>query len=457
MHLVEATTGLHGFSRIAAALHDVRIGRTERCQSIMTAVGERRPVMVPIRRATREWKHAYEVYLRGLALRCLRIAAPLVVFVFVLDGVVERVFRPSLFWWSFWVRIIASFLILALLASSYRQRAERFAFAAVTAVLLVVAGDIETVILKSGGLASPFTSGIALLIIAAALFVPYSGRQMVVASAALWGIYLLPITLMRTPMDYAGAWTQSFLLACATVIAITASRFTSSLREQEFMSRQALAEEERKSEHLLLNILPSAIAARLKEKEQTIADGFAEVSILFADIVGFTRMSARMPPDVVVGVVNEIFSIFDELTERRGLEKIKTIGDAYMVAGGLPEPRSDHLHTIAELALDMREAVDRLPPRNGERLQIRIGINMGPVVAGVIGRNKFAYDLWGDAVNTAARMESSGVPGHIQVTQAVYARLRERYVLEERGTLSIKGKGGMTTYFLAGRRAETMP
>jgi adenylate cyclase len=410
--------------------------------------------MVLIGPSANERKRSYEAYLQGLALRCLRVAAPLVVFVFALDGVVERVFRPSLFWWSFWVRITASLLILALFVSSYRQRAERFAFAAVTAVLFVVAADVETVVLKSGGLASPFTSGIALLIIAAALFVPYSGRQMLAASAALWAIYLLPIALTRAPIEYAGAWTQGFLLACATVIAITASRFTSNLRAQEFMSRQALAEEERKSEHLLLNVLPAAIAARLREKEQTIADGFAEVSILFADIVGFTRMSARMPPDAVVAMLNKIFLTFDQLTERYRLEKIKTIGDAYMVVGGLPEPRSDHLQAIAELALDMREAIERLPLCDGEHLQIRIGINTGPVVAGVIGRSKFAYDLWGDAVNTAARMESSGIPGHIQVTHAVYLKLRERYVIEERGTLSIKGKGDMTTYFLAGRRAE---
>jgi adenylate cyclase len=410
--------------------------------------------MVPIRSSAHEWTPAYEAYLRGLALRCLRVAAPLVVFVFALDGVVERVFRPSLFWWSFWVRIAAGLLILALLVASYRQRAERFAFTAVTVLLFVVAADTESVVLKSGGFASPFTSGVALLIIAAALFVPYSGRQMLATSAALWAIYVLPIAFTRAPTEYAGAWTQVYLLACATVIAITASRFTSRLREQEFMSRQALAEEERKSEHLLLNILPAAIAGRLKEKEQTIADRFAEVSILFADIVGFTRMSAHMPPDAVVAMLNEIFSSFDQLTERHGLEKIKTIGDAYMVVGGLPEPRADHLQAIAELALDMREAVEHLPPHNGEHLQIRIGINTGPVVAGVIGKNKFAYDLWGDAVNTAARMESSGVPGHIQVTQAVYLGLRERYLFEERGTVSIKGKGDMTTYFLSGRRDE---
>jgi adenylate cyclase len=279
---------------------------------------------------------------------------------------------------------------------------------------------------------------------------------MLVASAALWAIHLGPIVATRTPTDNAGGWTQSFLLACATVIAITASRFTSNLRRQEFMSRQALAEEERKSEHLLLNILPAPIADRLKEKEQIIADGFSDVTILFADIVGFTRRSAHMSPEAVVVLLNNVFSAFDQLTERHHLEKIKTIGDAYMVVGGVPAARPDHLQAVAELALDMQEAVGRLPPRNGERLQIRIGINTGAVVAGVIGRNRFAYDLWGDAVNTAARMESSGVPGRIQVTNEVYTGLREQYTFEARGTLPIKGKGSMTTYFLIGRRSTTI-
>jgi Adenylate and Guanylate cyclase catalytic domain len=342
---------------------------------------------LPTRPVAEEWERAYERYLQGLAARCLRIVAPLVVFVFLLDGVVERVFRPSLFWWSFWVRVGASLLILALLGASYRRRVEHLAFASITAVLLIVAADTETVILKSGGLASPYTSGFALLIIAGALFVPYSGRQMLVTSAALWTIYLGPIIATRTPTDNAGGWTQSFLFVCATVIAITANRFTSNLRRQEFMSRQALAEEERKSERLLLNILPAPIADRLKEKEQTIADGFSDVTILFADIVGFTLWSAHMSPEAVVAMLNDVFSAFDELTKRHRLEKIKTIGDAYMVVGGLPAPRRDHLQAVAELALDMQEAVARMTPCNGERLQIRIGINTGAVVAGVIGRN----------------------------------------------------------------------
>jgi len=382
---------------------------------------------------------------------CLRVAGPLIVFVFALDGIVERVFRPSLFWWSFWVRIGAGVLVLALLGLSYRPRSKRFAFASISAALVIVAFDVESVIVKSGGLASPYTGGVALLMIGAALFVPYSGRQMLALAAALWAIYLAPILAGRGPIDAAAGWIQIFLLGCATVVAVTASRFTSRLREREFMSRQALAEEERKSEHLLLNILPPTIADRLKEREQSIADGFAAVTILFADIVGFTDMAAHRSPAEVVGILNRVFSTFDELTRRHRLEKIKTIGDAYMVAGGLPEPRADHLQAVADLALDMREAVEKLPPLGTRRLRVRIGINTGPVVAGVIGRDKFAYDLWGDAVNTAARMESSGEPGRIQVTEEVYQGLHDRYAFERCGVVPIKGKGDMTTYFLLGR------
>ena len=171
-----------------------------------------------------------------------------------------------------------------------------------------------------------------------------------------------------------------------------------------------------KSEVLLLNVLPQPIAERLKQGESTIADSFTEVSVLFADVVDFTKLSARMPPAELVDLLNELFSAFDHLTEKHGLEKIKTIGDAYMVVGGLPHPRTDHAEAIAEMALDMQDEVARLNAEHSLWLQIRCGINSGPVVAGVVGTTKFIYDLWGDTVNTAARMESHGVGGRIQMT-----------------------------------------
>jgi class 3 adenylate cyclase len=182
-----------------------------------------------------------------------------------------------------------------------------------------------------------------------------------------------------------------------------------------------------------------------------IADGFAEVTVLFADLVDFTRRSQRNRPQQLVRFLDELFSALDQLTRRQGLEKIKTIGDAYMVAGGLPEPRPDHAEAVAELALAIREEIARRSDPSGQPLQVRIGIDTGPVVAGVIGQDKFSYDLWGDTVNTASRMESSGVPGCIQVTERTYRRLRDDYRFERRGPIQVKGKGKMVTYFLVER------
>ncbi len=206
--------------------------------------------------------------------------------------------------------------------------------------------------------------------------------------------------------------------------------------------------EQAKSEKLLLNILPSPIADRLKISSDAIADGFAEVTVLFADIVGFTELSSRLSPKDLVHRLNEIFSAFDALADKHGLEKIKTIGDAYMVVGGLPEPRADHAIAMAHFAMDMRSALQQINQTLGESIDIRIGINSGPVVAGVIGTKKFIYDLWGDAVNVASRMESHGKPGEIHVSDATYQKIRSHFQLESRGTVHIKGKGNMQTYWL---------
>jgi len=217
---------------------------------------------------------------------------------------------------------------------------------------------------------------------------------------------------------------------------------------QRKQAEEALRLEKEKSELLLLNILPGPIAQRLKYESGSIADSFAEVTVLFADIVGFTKLSTRVSPIELVELLNQIFSTFDRLAEKHGLEKIKTIGDAYMVVGGLPTPRADHAEAIAEMALDMQYAIAQFNHETSESFSIRIGINTGPVVAGVIGIKKFIYDLWGDTVNTASRMESHGIPGYIQVTADTYERLQDKFVLDERGIIDVKGKGEMTTYFL---------
>jgi class 3 adenylate cyclase len=220
-------------------------------------------------------------------------------------------------------------------------------------------------------------------------------------------------------------------------------------------TRRALALEQQRSERLLLNVLPAPIAARLKQGEELIADDFAEVTVLFADIVDFTPHSARLSPQQVVQTLNDLFSTFDQLARRHGLEKVKTIGDAYMVAGGLPDPRPDHAQAVAEMALAMRQEAAKRTDPSGRPLQVRIGLDSGPVVAGVIGTAKFSYDLWGDTVNTASRMESQGLPGCIQVTDRTWKRLGDGYRFQRRGPVQVKGKGALVTYFLLGTKQQS--
>jgi guanylate cyclase len=216
----------------------------------------------------------------------------------------------------------------------------------------------------------------------------------------------------------------------------------------------ALQLEQAKAENLLLNILPRPIADKLKAHAEPIADQFRAASILFADVVDFTPWSERLPPSDVVGYLDHLFSYFDGIAERYGLEKIKTIGDCYMVASGVPSPRPDHARALALMALDMLEAMASDFDMAHLGLDLRIGINSGPVVAGVIGRKRFLYDLWGDAVNTASRMESHGTPKRIQITRATYELLADEFDCEPRGKIAVKGKGEVETWYLVGRRAN---
>lgn len=207
-----------------------------------------------------------------------------------------------------------------------------------------------------------------------------------------------------------------------------------------------------RADDLLLNILPKDIAEILKVESRTIADQFDSASVLFADIVGFTPLTAQMSPTGMVLLLNEIYSYFDTLVEKYGVEKIRTIGDNYMAASGVPRPRGDHAQALARMALDMQDYVANLPPRNGKFLNFRIGINSGSLVAGVIGNKKFSYDVWGDAVNIASRMESQGKAGKIQITQGTFELLEEQFVCQPRGAIMIKGKGEMETWFLVGMK-----
>jgi len=216
-------------------------------------------------------------------------------------------------------------------------------------------------------------------------------------------------------------------------------------------AERALKLEKAKSERLLRNVLPERIAERLKQNRTVIADRFEDVTVLFADIVNFTRLSIQLSPRELVALLNQIFSKFDQVVETYGLEKIKTIGDSYMVAGGLPIRNHDHAEAIADLALNMQAEITKFTDKSGNPLAMRIGINTGEVIAGVIGTTKFTYDLWGDTVNIASRMESQGVANQIQVTATTYERLKSQYLLQKRGILEIKGVGEVTTYILIGK------
>ena len=271
-------------------------------------------------------------------------------------------------------------------------------------------------------------------------------------SAFLWYYYSVQYWL---PHDQDDATVRETFLTVNVVTAFTILAIMSYVYSEAARKAEAKLElEQQKSERLLLNILPASIAERLKERNSVIADHFESTTVMFSDIVGFTALSETMSPAELVDRLNGIFSAFDDLADRYGLEKIKTIGDAYMVAGGFPERRDGHVNDVCAMALDMLAALEACNRGAGQALDIRIGIHTGPAVAGVIGIKKFVYDVWGDTVNTASRMESSGLPGRIHMSEQAAALLDGEFIVEERGMVDLKGKGPMKTYWLLGRREE---
>jgi len=300
-------------------------------------------------------------------------------------------------------------------------------------------------------------SGIHLYYIAAAaLSVLFIGVERMVLSAtvvAIGGIMFVAAQLslpFNTELVPPFTLIVNFVVSSVVTVAILFGVVFYAVR-QIARAEAAVEREYARSEALLTNILPPAIAARLKTaKETVIADSYAEASILFADMAGFTARAADTLPVRLVLFLNDLFSAFDQLVERYGLEKIKTTGDAYMVVSGVPEARAGHAEALARLALDMRATVNAIAEASGRALSIRIGISSGPVVAGVVGTKKFFYDVWGDTVNVASRMESTGAPGKIQVSEATHALIEGKFELEARGEIEIKGKGKMRTWFLLG-------
>ncbi len=265
----------------------------------------------------------------------------------------------------------------------------------------------------------------------------------------LVALALADARLAHSPAALPTSFVVTFLVLNVAGVTVTAYVMLGYFVEQRERAHLELQLERERSERLLLNVLPEPIAERLKAEPGVIAEHYDAVSVLFADIVGFTARSAVMEAAEVVALLDQVFSAFDQLADAAGVEKIKTIGDAYMLAGGLPEPRPDHLAAVARTALAMREEIAQIATRPGQGwLAVRIGIDSGPVVAGVIGRRKFIYDLWGDTVNTASRMESHGQPGEIQVTGRVAAALGPEFAVRPRGTIEVKGKGPMQTFLL---------
>ncbi|MGH3677727.1 MAG: adenylate/guanylate cyclase domain-containing protein [Mycobacterium sp.] len=253
------------------------------------------------------------------------------------------------------------------------------------------------------------------------------------------------------------SFTFGFIVSTISAWVLVVATVWSALRETA-RAEEAMEAEYQRSESLLANILPTSIARRLKDPARNIiADKYDDASILFADIAGYTKRAADTTPTDLVRFLDTLYTDLDALVDRHGLEKIKTSGDSYMVVSGVPQPRPDHVEALAHLALDMADAVIDLKDPQGRAVPLRIGLAAGPVVAGVVGSRKFFYDVWGDAVNVASRMESTDVEGRIQVPQSVYERLKHDYVLEERGDVDVKGKGLMHTWYLVGRRNGDTP
>ena len=391
----------------------------------------------------------------------LRFSIVVAAVAFLLYGVHDAVVVPSVRGLAWAVRygvfVPAALLVLFVVYSRHLARWHQPA-------MLLFGMSVNTVVLWIGAVAP--REGFFIYTSFAILFVTlgaFIARMSVVTQVAYTLLSMLlydafDLMISHSTLEVRVSMNLTFF-SMGGIGALVAHQMEAQAR-RSFLQRQVILEqiaeidvERQRAEQLLLNILPAPIAKRLKLDTRAVAEAFAETTVMFADIVGFTKMSARLTPEEVVRRLNQIFSAFDDFADELRLEKIKTIGDAYMVAGGLHEKNSKaQVRAIAELALRMQSYVTEYGEKLGEELAIRIGIHTGPVVAGVIGRRKFIYDVWGDTVNTASRMESHGLPGRTQVSQETYVRLEGAYEFEDRGEIELKGKGPMHAWLLVGRK-----
>lgn len=344
--------------------------------------------------------------------------------------------------WQFAVGIASAAVLVADRWLPAREHAEGALYASCAAFMVLVTW-IGVRSIRAGGTGiAIYAAGATFL--AAVICTPLPVRlPMYVAS-----LLAIAVTAWSTAPDSAATLNTIINTACVVVLCLAVDRHTYARAIDLFAERQALERERLRADHVLANVLPAAVAAELKANGVVRPRKVPKLGVLFADIVGFTDYARRLPPDALVFVLGDIFTRFDALVEREGVEKIKTIGDAYMVVAGAPEPCTDHAALMARLALRLLNEVADIRRETGIPLDVRIGLHTGPVIAGVIGTVRFAYDIWGDTVNTASRMESHGEPGRIQVTTEMHAVIASRFRVEPRGVVDVKGKGEMETWWL---------
>ncbi|MCC5815718.1 MAG: hypothetical protein JJT78_13265 [Leptospira sp.] len=399
----------------------------------------------------------------------VRIGSLLVGFAYVLFALVDPFFGVSdltLIYTSRMILVLFSILVFGFTFLNIMQNYSLIRYLSYL-VIIISGGGVAYLTMLVGGPESSYWSMIVLTFFGGTLLMHFTFLQSLLINLSVFILYNILLLAHSFPFLQVSSIVSTTGLLLGVIVSAVASAYLRHLKVIEFRAMKILndtnkdlqkilgelADEKEKSEKLLLNILPESIANRLRIQDRVIADRYEEVSVLFADLVNFTQYAESKSPEEIVKILNGLFSLFDKLTDHYGLEKIKTIGDAYLVVGGLPDPIQDHLDRIVKMALDMQKVMDEFNKEFNENFQLRIGIHSGPAVAGVIGKKKFIYDLWGDSVNIASRMESTGLPGKIQINQEIQEKLSNRYQISERGELEIKGKGLMRTYFIDGLMA----
>ncbi len=383
--------------------------------------------------------------------RILQLSTSMAMAISVSFGVLQLVVAPQL-WWAGVINLVGAVIYAAI---PYLHR-----FGELVAPLTFIGTAYVSIFIVCWILGTG--SGLQLyFLVSACLVVLQLGSERIFLAASLAGVAAVLVIALQflVPRDTGvePEWLLSvgFIVTTISACVMVVATVWYALRELR-RAQEAMQMEYERSEALLANILPASIAERLKDPARNIiADKYDEAAVLFADVAGFTERASDMAPEKLIRFLDRLYSEFDTLVDKHGLEKIKVSGDSYMVVSGVPEPRPDHVEALADLALDMAEAARGLKDSQGDALPLRIGLANGPVVAGVVGSRRFFYDVWGDAVNVASRMESTDSVGRIQVPEDVYQRLKNHFVLQERGVFDVKGKGLMRTWYLVGRKSET--